>query len=270
MRNNRDDFSAKTKELMAKRVSYRCSNPSCRKLTCGSSNRIESFVNIGVAAHICAAAPGGKRYDFDMSERERRDIRNGIWLCQSCAKLIDSDDARYTVELLLAWKEQAEAETAFELAGIHEKGKVGVNNPFQIHEIVAKKAGCTLTDYTKSHIFKCYELIKAYLKSDSVEEYDSFCELWGEINDLNVVIPEEIHKEIMALLTEYIEPISAKSDELFVNPLLEEGIGYIKEDGTFCLENEDELYRLIGVFYTTLFEAEKIVEEKFKHILQEI
>jgi len=31
----RDDFDLKTKEILAKRVGYRCSNPGCRKLTSG-------------------------------------------------------------------------------------------------------------------------------------------------------------------------------------------------------------------------------------------
>ena len=30
------------------------------------------IINIGVAAHICAAAPGGPRYDSAMTEEERK------------------------------------------------------------------------------------------------------------------------------------------------------------------------------------------------------
>ena len=108
MPNNRDDFSEKTKDRLAKRVGYRCSNPNCRKLTCGASQKPDGYVNIGVAAHICAAAPGGKRYNKAMSTRERKSILNGIWLCQSCAKLIDSDELRYPKELLYQWKHEAE------------------------------------------------------------------------------------------------------------------------------------------------------------------
>lgn len=108
MASKRDDFKETTKDIMAKRVGYRCSNPSCRKPTCGASDDPNNYSNIGVAAHICAAARGGKRYDPDMSKEERRDIHNGIWLCQSCSKLIDSDDLRYTVDLLHRWKRLSE------------------------------------------------------------------------------------------------------------------------------------------------------------------
>jgi len=52
-RTNRDDFSAKVKDDLSKRVGYRCSK--CRKMTSGP-NQEGGAVNIGVAAHIYAAA----------------------------------------------------------------------------------------------------------------------------------------------------------------------------------------------------------------------
>ena len=91
----RDDFDEKTKDLLAKRVGYRCSNPNCRQLTSGPQADSNKSLNIGVAAHITAAAKGGPRYDENISLEERASIENGIWLCQNCAKLIDNDPKRY-------------------------------------------------------------------------------------------------------------------------------------------------------------------------------
>lgn len=108
MANNRDDFSSATKELLANRVGRKCSNPSCRKLTCGANIAPDKITNIGVASHICAASKGGPRYDESMTAEERKSFDNGIWLCQSCSKLIDTDTARYTKEVLLQWKKIAE------------------------------------------------------------------------------------------------------------------------------------------------------------------
>jgi hypothetical protein len=43
-----------------------------------------------------------------MTQQERSSIENGIWLCAKCAKLVDSDEAQYTVELLHKWKKDHE------------------------------------------------------------------------------------------------------------------------------------------------------------------
>lgn len=108
MTNPRDDFSLKTKDILAKRVGFRCSNPNCRKLTCGANENPQKVTSIGVAAHIAAAAKGGPRYDECMTPDERKALSNGIWLCQSCSKLIDVDKTRYTAEVLMKWKTIAE------------------------------------------------------------------------------------------------------------------------------------------------------------------
>ena len=102
-----DDFPLKTKETLAKRVGYRCSNPDCRQLTSGPTEDPEKAINIGVAAHITAASPGGPRYDGSITSKTRRSSRNGIWLCQTCAKLVDSDAVRYTAKVLQRWKRDA-------------------------------------------------------------------------------------------------------------------------------------------------------------------
>jgi len=55
----RDDFSPSVKRLLAERSGYHCSNPSCRRLTSGPEKSYDGSVNLGVAAHIAAAAKGG-------------------------------------------------------------------------------------------------------------------------------------------------------------------------------------------------------------------
>ena len=70
----RDDFTQATKETLAKRVGWRCSNPDYRKLTSGPHEEDTKSVNIGVAAHITAAASGvgANRYDPNLSTEERK------------------------------------------------------------------------------------------------------------------------------------------------------------------------------------------------------
>jgi hypothetical protein len=108
----RDDFSKSTVTELAKVAGYRCCNPECRRPTVGANAAQDGSITIGVAAHICAAAPGGPRYDHTQTREERRAKANGIWLCQNCARLIDTDERKFTVELLREWKHKAQ-ERAF-------------------------------------------------------------------------------------------------------------------------------------------------------------
>jgi tetratricopeptide (TPR) repeat protein len=104
----RDNFKQAVVRILANRAGHRCSNPDCRRETSGPQLTNGGSVNIGVAAHISAAAPGGPRFDPEKSQAARSSAANGIWLCQSCAKLVDSDEEHFTIALLLNWKTAAE------------------------------------------------------------------------------------------------------------------------------------------------------------------
>lgn len=81
-------------------------------LTVGPNAQAAKATNIGVAAHITAAAAGGPRFDANLTQEQRSAIDNAVWLCQSCAKLIDSDPIPYTVEQLREWRQRAERAAA--------------------------------------------------------------------------------------------------------------------------------------------------------------
>lgn len=116
MPSSRDDFTKDTIMKAAGRVGFRCSFPGCKHVTIGPSMESDSKVsNIGVGAHICAAAEGGPRYDPNMSSSERKHISNCIWLCQTHAHLIDTDTVKYSVDTLRKWKTDAEVEASLAL-----------------------------------------------------------------------------------------------------------------------------------------------------------
>ena len=115
----RDDFPDSTKRTVAARTAYRCSNPACRAQTSGPQVDPVGTLNVGVAAHVAGASPLGPRYDVAMTPEQRADTDNAIWLCQTCAKLVDNDTARFTVAVLHEWKTKAEA------LALSEIGQVG-------------------------------------------------------------------------------------------------------------------------------------------------
>jgi len=170
-----DDFSDAVKKTLANRVGHVCSNPECRALTSGPQDDPSRAVNVGVAAHITAASPGGPRYDSSLLPEARSGHKNGIWLCQNCAKHIDNDPARFTVDVLRKWKSDAEAEA---------KGRVGKTAASRIRDtsnsietIEALRAVQRRVTLDQETILRLRDegLIKvtnvAHMESPTIEEY---------------------------------------------------------------------------------------------------
>jgi hypothetical protein len=109
----RDEFSKATRHHLARSVNYLCSKcdaPSAAPFSGGGKS-----ITTGEAAHICAAAPGGPRYDVNMTPEQRVHYDNGIWLCAAHAPLVDLDWRRYSVEDLRSIKRNAEAKATANL-----------------------------------------------------------------------------------------------------------------------------------------------------------
>ncbi len=149
------DFTKPVKEELAARAGYRCSKPSCRALTTGpSESRSSGYSNIGVAAHIAAASPGGPRYDPEQTAEERGSRANGIWLCSTDAKAID-DEERLGRDLLEAWRDTAE-----ELAD-SEKGRPDPSAPSRERQLVSYKRYLDSLDRASEEILDFLENIGA-------------------------------------------------------------------------------------------------------------
>ena len=104
----RDDFLASTIQKLRDMAGNVCSFPECSVHTHGAKASFDGPFSVGVACHIKAASAGGPRYDADQSIESRRDVSNGIWMCQTHSKLIDADESPYSAETLLQWKRLAE------------------------------------------------------------------------------------------------------------------------------------------------------------------
>lgn len=123
----REEFTEKTKRVVARRAGYQCSFPDCGLQTEGPTSQSERATSIGVAAHICAASPGGPRYESSQTPPQRGSAKNGIWLCQNHAKLVDGDPDRYDADTLRKLKREHELLVKRNFArSSHGKGPVEV------------------------------------------------------------------------------------------------------------------------------------------------
>lgn len=118
----RAEFSESTRLLVAQRAGYKCSLPSCGRVTIGPALAPSKFVNTGVAAHIYGAALSGKgpRGSGNLSKNELESSQNAIWLCSYCSALIDKNHGSdYSADILHSFKALHETKIAHEVAGIH-------------------------------------------------------------------------------------------------------------------------------------------------------
>ncbi|GAA3973862.1 hypothetical protein [Mucilaginibacter dorajii] len=169
MNPNRDNFSVETKRILGSRVAYRCCYLGCPAITIGpNTTDSQKFVNLGEAAHIHAAAPGGPRYLATMTAEQRKSIENGIWMCKKHARLIDANYGNYSAETLLQWKQSLEIEAYKQLKSVDnivlsEPTTIVCLNPNLMFEGLWKAANNDSWTFTvKEFIYGDINLLREY------------------------------------------------------------------------------------------------------------
>lgn len=118
----RIEFSAKTKNIIARRSGYRCAYLGCDRTTIGPAQSPNDASNSGEAAHIWSAAENGPRGRGDLDEEQLKSAQNGIWFCRVHAKIVDEKrGSSYPAGLLLSYRELHEAQIAREQQGLSKR-----------------------------------------------------------------------------------------------------------------------------------------------------
>lgn len=105
---------------MAARSGYRCSVPSCGRVTIGPGAGSEEVASSGVAAHIFSASAAGPRGQGGLIAEELSQAQNALWVCADHGRLIDANRGeKYPPALLLSYKHLQEARTARQQGGLH-------------------------------------------------------------------------------------------------------------------------------------------------------
>jgi hypothetical protein len=98
-----------TKLLLAFRSGDHCAFPQCGRTLTAASPSGANPVIIGVAAHIAGENPLAARYDATMTDEQRDDYTNLIYLCGDHHTQIDKQEADFTVNKLLQLKIEHES-----------------------------------------------------------------------------------------------------------------------------------------------------------------
>jgi len=240
MARNRDDFTKRTVDILGKRVSFLCSNPTCRKFTIGPHEKADKATIIGVAAHITAASPNGPRFDSELTDEQRSHINNGIWLCCNCATLIDKDFTKYSFVELNKWKSDAEAEISRHLQGVVIAEDDISNVPFIEADIIWTHGGRWNRGFSprnKQPIVIGQDLPIIYWELDwnftitlyNNSKFDAFniqiesigtvhFETISKLNKINI-LPSLQNLDINADFKEYIEGTHIEADKLLIDKI---------------------------------------------------
>lgn len=109
---------------MAQKSHNRCAYPNCgAELVVEPEHAGDSAKSVGKFAYICAASPGGPRYDASMSDVQRSSASNLIFLCGTHHDVIDSQLNFHTVDFLRSAK--ADHEARLSRAVRHALGEIG-------------------------------------------------------------------------------------------------------------------------------------------------
>jgi|GEM_PF-2309619 len=196
----RENFNNEIKRALAQRAGYRCSICNC--LTIGPSAESDDSVNLtGVAAHIAAAAPGGRRFnDLPINSTERSSISNGIWLCANHADLIDGDETVFTSSLLKDYKAKHEEKISFEHKGLKTDNgvitKIEISNFGLVRNEIALNFGYKNLILGTNGVGKTLicELISALKDKDYLRRWHKYD--WDETNAYSKIyyFKNEMHK----------------------------------------------------------------------------
>lgn len=171
---------------------YKCAAPACRQLL-----QMPGKNTIGEAAHIHGEKKGSARYESEEPDLDRNSIENGIYLCTSCHRKVDSDPDGYPSQTLRKWKEDSYRQTldelrpgrkmpmrgAVDILDERERAENYLHRHFPLYEIISDlffyhsdEPNNIVNDFEKltllkNAIAKAYSMIKPF----GIDRKDEYC-----------------------------------------------------------------------------------------------
>lgn len=247
MASNNRNYTEPTKKRLAILSGNRCCNPDC-----GASlvSKDGSTVT-GKICHIEAKSQGGPRYNPNMTDEERDDFNNLIFLCASCHDQIDNmaNVAKYPVALLKSWKQKHESSILIE--EISKK-------PSLLLEAISEIADIDIDDVASSNSVGCpYDITEKIEYNDIkinkpiISEYSK---LYGKVNK----IYDELEKQGSFKKSKLLSNIKAiylkvKGKYVALHPHMSEL--------EITKENSDKIYSEIERTLIESVESKKVYKE---------
>lgn len=120
--------------------------------------------------------------------------------------------------------------------------------------------GNRYSDFVKRQIMECYTLMKDYLRSENVEDENTYCEMRSEMDKRKIAIPKSVYEKITNFANEHLDPIIYDEKNTFAS-LYTEDIGYYDKKGVFHTRSEEKTIEFCGRFLDILLKIEQELDD---------
>lgn len=117
-----------------------------------------------------------------------------------------------------------------------------------------------LSNFTKNCIFQCYNLMRDCTDTDNIENTEFIYSVFRKIERYKVTIPTEIYNNINNFVEETLYPIVDDPD-FFSSTTLPEFGAFDEERGTFVVNSEESLKKILENFFMLCIDLENKVED---------
>lgn len=119
--------------------------------------------------------------------------------------------------------------------------------------------GKKYSNFIKKSVKMAYDLMYDYVNGEDIENENTYCKMRSDLRKLRISIPRKIYEKIEEFADKNLEPIIY--DDTYWDFMKKDELGYIDENGSFHLKNEEATFEYMGMFLTKTIEIGDALEE---------
>lgn len=123
-----------------------------------------------------------------------------------------------------------------------------------------------LTDFNKQCIYDCYNLMRDCIDFEHIEDSEFICTTFRSIQQYRIALPPELYKHINDFVTYTLHPIV--NDPNFFSATKLPEYGSFNKDGSFEINSEDSLKKIIAIMFQICSDMEYKVDSFTKQYMR--
>lgn len=206
-------------------------------------------------------------WNVELYNKIIKEIGNGKVFCgkrmssKEAVYIALSDEIRMSYETVKSWTRKSSKGPGKN--EVLEKVERLLNAKLTIVEVAntkEEKMNRPYTEFEKQTLMRCYEMIAEYLGEGLPEDEEQYAKLCQHVDFLKVGIRKDVFEKITKFIDDKIDPF-IYDEEFIRRELYPEEYGYIDENNSYRLRDEESTYNLIGKFMEMSWQLSKDWEQ---------